>query len=255
MDSLSTRTQLLCIFVVNLPMKTIGITTSQSAWPEDEDGQQRLQAYMDSVSDAGAQGEPLWLDMDDSEMSQRAEKVAARMGGLLISGGADLPPQMYGEEVLPDSGVELIRSARPQYEMELVKAFVARQKPVLGICYGCQFLNVWRGGSLIQDIPTLWPDAIAHSSERGNVLHAVRVLENTKLHRIVGHEEFEIVSSHHQAISRLGEGASTSAFASDRLAEAVEFDDEHWMIGVQWHPERTRDSEPTRRLFEAFVGK
>jgi len=236
-------------------MKTIGITTSQSVWPEDEDGQRRLQAYMDSVGDASAQGEPLWLDMDESEMDERAEKAAGQMDGLLISGGADLPPSLYGEETLENAGVELIRSARPHYEMALVKAFVARDKPILGICYGCQFLNVWRGGSLIQDIPTLWPDAIPHSSERGNVLHAVRVLEGTKLRQIVGHEEFEIVSSHHQAISRLGEGASTSAFASDRLAEAVEFEGAHWMIGVQWHPERTRDSEPTRRLFEAFIGK
>ena len=236
-------------------MKTIGITTSQSSWPPDEDGQARLQAYLNAISDANAQAEPLWLDLDESEMSARAEKVARQMDGLLISGGADLPPQMYGEEILPDAGVELIQSARPIYELALVTAFVKLDKPILGICYGCQFLNVWRGGSLIQDIPTLWSDAIAHSSERGNVAHAVRVLEHTKLRRIVETDEFEIISSHHQAMSRLGTGAATSAFAPDRLAEAVEFDDEAWILGVQWHPERTRDSEPSRRLFEAFVNR
>ncbi len=236
-------------------MKTIGITTSQNSWPQDEDGQGRLQAYINAISDANAQAEPLWLDLDESEMAERAEKVAAQMDGLLISGGADLPPHMYGEEILPDAGVELIQSARPHYELALVNAFVARDKPILGICYGCQFLNVWRGGSLIQDIPSQWPDAIAHSSERGNIPHSVRVLEDTKLHRIVQTDEFEIISSHHQAMSRLGNGASTSAFAPDRLAEAVEFDDEAWILGVQWHPERTRDSEPSRRLFEAFVNR
>ena len=238
---------------VPIKMKTIGITTSQSAWPDDEDGQRRLQAYIDSVGDADAQAEPLWLDLDESEMAERAQKVAVQMDGLLISGGADLPPSMYGEAMLENADVELIKPQRPQYEMELMNAFVARKKPILGICYGCQLLNVWRGGSLLQDIPTLWTDAIAHSSERGNILHTIRVLDATKLHRIVGEEEFEIVSSHHQAIARLGEGASSSAFAPDRLAEAVEFNDENWIIGVQWHPERTRDSAPTRRLFEAFV--
>ena len=234
-------------------MKTIAITTSQNCWPDDEDGQARLQGYIDSVEDTNAQAEPLWLDLDESEMTTRAEKFAAQMDGLLISGGADLPPQMYGEEILENAGVELIKSARPQFELALINEFVARGKPVLGICYGCQFLNVWRGGNLLQDIPTLWPNAIAHSSERGNITHAVRVLENSRLHEIVGESEFEIVSSHHQALKKLANGAKSSAFAPDNLAESIEFDDENWIIGVQWHPERSRHSAPTRRLFESFV--
>ena len=237
-------------------MKHIGITTSQTDWPDvDKDALERLEGYTNAVKDTGAEAEPLWLVENDDEISmrERAVKIAAQLDGLLISGGADLPPSMYGEEVLENAGVELIKPQRPQFETFLINEFVERGKPVLGICYGCQFLNVWRGGTLLQDIPTQWENAIQHASERGNIFHPVRVLEDTKLQRIVGVEEFEIVSSHHQAMSHLAHGAKTSAFASDRLAEAIEFDDAAWIIGVQWHPERTRDSEPTRRLFEAFV--
>ena len=237
-------------------MKHIGITTSQTDWPDvDPDARERLEGYINAVKDTGADAEPLWLVENDDEISmhERAVKIASQLDGLLISGGADLPPSMYGEEVLENAGVELIKPQRPQFETFLINEFVERGKPILGICYGCQFLNVWRGGTLLQDIPTQWENAIQHASERGNIFHTVRVLEDTKLQRIVGVEEFEIVSSHHQAMSHLASGAKTSAFAPDRLAEAIEFDDAAWILGVQWHPERTRDSEPTRRLFEAFV--
>lgn len=238
-------------------MKTIGITTSQHDWPTDADNLDRIRGYVTGVTDAGAQGEPLWLIENESADAtrERAQKIAAQIDGLLISGGADLPPQMYGESLLENAGVQLVDEKRPRFELELISAFVARRKPILGICYGCQLLNVWRGGSLIQDIATQKPSEIAHSVERGNILHAVRVLDNTKLRRIVEIEEFEVVSSHHQGIGRLGKGAIASALAPDNLAEAIEFDDDLWMLGVQWHPERTRDSAPTRRLFEAFVNK
>ncbi len=238
-------------------MKTIAITSSQTDWPDvdDKDALERLEGYINAVKDANAQGEPLWLrENDDADaVEQRAAKIAAQMDGLLISGGADLPPSMYGESVLKNAGVELIKPARPQFELVLIKEFVARRKPVLGICYGCQFLNVWRGGSLLQDIPTQYPTEIAHSIERSNAFHTVRVLDGTKLKGIVGEEEFSVVSSHHQALRNPAKGATYSAFAPDNLAEAIEFDDENWIIGVQWHPERTRESIPTRRLFEAFV--
>ncbi len=240
-------------------MKTIAITTSQTDWPDVDydDARERLEGYINGVKTAGAHAEALWLhENDDAAATQvRAQKIASQMDGLLIPGGADLPPSMYGEEVLQSAGVELIKPQRPQFETALVNEFVARRKPILGICYGCQFLNVWRAGSLIQDIPTQKPSETAHSVERGNILHAVRVLDHTKLRRIVGSEEFDVVSSHHQAIGRLGNGASSSAFAPDGLVEAIEFDDDSWIVGVQWHPERTPDNESTRRLFEAFVNK
>ncbi len=93
------------------------------------------------------------------------------------------------------------------------------------------------------------PNPIEHKHGR----HPVRVLHHTLLYRIVRQEEFEVVTSHHQAICRLGRGAETSAFAPDRLAEAIEFEHEPFFVGVQWHPERDRESIATQRIFSAFV--
>lgn len=237
-------------------MKRIGITFSHHGWPDDEDNKQRIQRYADAVEDAGARAEPLWLPGDGDPDGQQAERAARDLDGMMISGGADLPPSFYGEELASNANVKLINLERPAWEAALLKRFLERGKPALGICYGCQFFNVWRGGSLIQDIPTQWPEAIVHAPEesgRGNIRHAVRILPDTYLHRIVGEEEIEIVSSHHQAIARLAEGAATSAFAPDRLAESVEFGDAPFFLGVQWHPERDRESPATQRLLGAFV--
>jgi putative glutamine amidotransferase len=230
-------------------LKRIGITFSHYDWPEDEDNRQRMQYYVDAVEAAGARAEPMWLPPDGDPEGQCAARLARDFDGLLVSGGADLPPSWYGEEELPDADVQLVNLARPAFEAEVLKNFLELKKPAFGICYGCQFFNVWRGGTLIQDIPLQWPQPIEHKQSR----HPVRVLHNTKLHRIIGEEEFEVVSSHHQAIGHLAAGAHTSAFAPDRLAEAIEFDDTSFFLGVQWHPERDPQSRATQRLFEAFI--
>jgi len=234
-------------------LKRIGITFSHHDWPTEEDNKWRIQAYIDALEDAGARAEPLWLPREDHLIEPLSDQLARSFDGLMISGGADLPPSLYSEETLPDAHVALVPDARPRFEAALLTRFLERGKPALGICYGCQFFNVWRGGSLIQDIPTQWAEPILHSSERGNISHSVQVLEHTKLHAIVEAEEIEIVSSHHQAIARLAEGAHTSAFAPDRLAESIEFDGAGFFLGVQWHPERSRESAASQRLFNAFV--
>ena len=229
-------------------MITIGITCSHFEMPADEDNVWRLTRYMDAIRAAGATPEMLWIPTDEA-FAMHAHLVAERIDGLLIPGGADLPPAMYGEAVQPDAGVEMIRPQRPLWEVALAEEFSQSGKPILGICYGCQFLNVWRGGSLIQDIPTQWPNPIPHSLVR----HGVHAGEDSKLAAIVGGEEFVVESSHHQAIGRLAPGAILCAMAPDGVAEAVEWRDEAWTLGVQWHPERDPDSVPTRRLFAAFV--
>ncbi|HVF09718.1 MAG TPA: gamma-glutamyl-gamma-aminobutyrate hydrolase family protein [Abditibacteriaceae bacterium] len=230
-------------------MTKIGITSSHFEWPEAEDNRVRLQHYSNAVKDAGARDEFLWIPRDE-EYAHYAAQVVKQIDGLLISGGADLPPSMYGEKPKVDSHIELIRPQRPAWEAALVGEFVRHDKPILGICYGCQFLNVWRGGSLIQDIPTEWPDPIHHSSGR----HDVHLETNSQLHNIIGSDEFVVESSHHQAVARLAPTAKIAATAPDGVAEAIEFTDDDFMIGVQWHPERFPESLATRRLFTAFIG-
>lgn len=230
-------------------MKRIGITFGHRAWPEDEDNVWRMKQYMAAIEEAGGAAEPLFLP-DHTDIAARAREMAAEFDGLMLSGGADLPPSMYGEEELSGANISLINLDRPEYELALLDEFVALDKPILGICYGCQLMNVWRGGTLLQDIAKQYPNAIEHGSGR----HNVTILSGTRLFRIFGEAEFEVVTSHHQAIKHLGEGGSTSAYAPDRLAESVEFNADHWCIGVQWHPERTRESSASQKLFKAFLG-
>lgn len=229
----------------------IGITFSHPSFPKDENKQRSLQRYIDAVADAGGNGEPLWRPRRDEpeKTSTRANRLAAQLDGLIISGGKDLHPSMYGEEIDPSAEVKLIHPLRTQQETLLVRAFRERAKPVLGICYGCQFFNVIKGGTLIQDVPTQWPGAIVHHESR----HAVRLLDDSMLHRMIGMNEFEVASYHHQAIRRAGEGARVTAHAPDGLIEAIELDDDPFWIGVQWHPEWDRESVATERLFSAFV--
>lgn len=236
-------------------MKHIGVTTSYFAPPVEERRQRSLQMYLDMLEDAGAKGEPLWLPPHEettppAEREEHAAKIADQMDGLILSGGADLPPLLWGEEPLPDAHLNIICPERLSYETMLVPAFLKRKKPVLGICYGCQFLNVWRGGSILQDIPTLWPNPIRHDND---VLHPVRVDKGSRLHRITGMQEFEVCSYHHQAIGRVSVTGTVTAWAPDHSPESIEFEDTPFLIGVQWHPERTRDSLATQRLIDAFL--
>lgn len=226
----------------------IGITFGHREWPDDEDNVWRMKQYILAIEEAGGEAEPLFLP-DLKEIPQRAKEVAAHYDGLMLSGGADLPPEMYGEEELNGARINLINLDRPEYELALLDEFVALDKPILGICYGCQLMNVWRGGTLIQDVPLQFPGAIEHVTGT----HMVHIMPKTHLFRIFGEAEFEVVTSHHQAIKTLGEGGVTAAYAPDRLAESVEFNADHWCVGVQWHPERSRESAASQRLFKAFL--
>ena len=226
----------------------IGITCSHFELPEDPDNQARLNRYSDAITDAGGEAAFLWIPRDE-EFARHAAEAARDFDGMLISGGADLPPEMYGETPKSDANIEIIKPQRPAWESALCTEWQKRQKPILGICYGCQFLNVWHGGSLIQDVPSEWPNPIPHSVAR----HGVHLTPDSRLHQIIGTTEFVVESSHHQAVARLGHDAKLTATAPDGVAEAIEFQDAPFMIGVQWHPERDREGLATKRLFSAFV--
>jgi putative glutamine amidotransferase len=156
---------------------------------------------------------------------------------------------MYGEVERADAHLQFVPAMRPVFEAALLREFLERGKPVLGICYGCQFANVWRGGSLIQDIPTQLRDTIEHGDSR----HAVHVAPGTVLHDTLCLDECDIRSSHHQAIARTAPDARVTAVAPDGVIEAIEFSGVPFFVGVQWHPECDRESLATQRLFAAFV--
>ncbi|MBW3637880.1 MAG: phosphoribosylformylglycinamidine synthase subunit PurQ [Armatimonadetes bacterium] len=230
-------------------MKRIALTVSYDAPPTNEKNLRSLQNYFAAVHNAGASIEALFLD----EWSHRAHRAARDFDGVVLAGGADLPPSWYGEAPIEGAGLDFIPERRPKFENEVVAAFLEHKKPVLGICYGCQFLNVFRGGALIQDIECQLPqreNPVVHVD--GNP-HLVRLNRESQLYKIIGEEEFPAPSYHHQATSRPAPDAQICATAPDGVIEAVEWKLDHFFVGVQWHPERAPDSNATRRLMEAFV--
>ena len=163
-------------------------------------------------------------------LSTRAADYAQALDGLVLQGGADISPLAYGEEPLkPEWAGDPMRDG---YEIELVRAFAAAPKPVLGICRGAQLINVALGGSLHQDIP-------AHrSDDYDQHAHEVRLEPGSGLARLYGETgPRRVVSIHHQAIKRLAPGLKVEARADDGVIEAVRGTGAGYVCAVQWHPE------------------
>lgn len=195
--------------------------------------------YAQAVAEAG--GVPILIpptaDMD---------AVAEIIDGWLIPGGDDIDARNFGEQNHPE--VKLQDPARFAAESRLYQA-ASDNLPIFGICYGCQFVNVVRGGNLIQHLP----DVVGHSDNSGGTLQAYKVETDSKLADVIGDGHIEGKSYHHQAVDRTGEGLRIVARNEDGTVEAIEDDKHPWLVGVQWHPERTLDDPKTRKIFTDFV--
>jgi len=194
------------------------------------------------------------------ERQDRVAKLLTSTTGVLLPGSRfDVDPERFGESRIDECG-----PADPDRtsvdELLLQDAFNLR-KPVLAICQGLQTLNVWLNGTLIQDLDSVLKTPVNHSPGRGVVdAHPVSIKKDTLLAKIADHRTSRVVehvnSSHHQAIHRLGDRLRVTAISTDdQVIEAVELESpDHFVIGVQWHPERTfAQKELSRGLFRAFV--
>lgn len=220
----------------------IGISASAKFPTEDplDVGMLTLKAnYVAGVTEAG--GLPILL----SPRTDFSELVGL-IDGWLIPGGDDIDPAVYGQDLHPKSG--LIDPDRYAFERSLFEA-APPELPIFGICYGCQFLNVQRGGTLHQHVP----DVVGHEDHAGGVLASYCVEPGTKTASILGATGVEGRSYHHQSVNRVGAGLAVTARHPDGTIEGLEATDRPWVVSVQWHPERTLDSEPTQKLFRAFV--
>jgi putative glutamine amidotransferase len=163
---------------------------------------------------------------------------AQALDGLLLQGGNDLAPETYGETpIAPPWHGDRIRD---RYELDLVDRFMQAGKPVLGICRGCQLLNVAFGGTLYQDIPTQRPDAVGHLdlAQYDRQFHPLRIVPGTRLAQLYGGLETAAVNSiHHQAVKDLGRELVVEATAPDGLVEAIRWQGPSYVFGMQWHPE------------------
>lgn len=220
----------------------IAITVESKHDPEDVRSRGKIELnwnYAQAIADAG--GVPLVIP-PVADM----EEVAKLVDGWLIPGGADLDATLWGEENHP--AVELQDGTRIAAERKLFET-LDPQAPILGICYGCQAINVLRGGSLVQHLP----DVVGHEQHTGGTMQAYELEADSLLSRSTSTGRIEGKSYHHQAVGRVAEGLRVVARAEDGTVEAVEAGDRPWMVGVQWHPERTLEDKATRNLFQRFV--
>ena len=200
--------------------------------------------YMESLARAGAGMR--WVELNDPE---QAVQDALTCDGLLLPGGGDMDPKFYGQARIPACGEpNLLRDAA---EPLLLRAFLAADKPVLGICRGIQVMNAVLGGDLYQDIKPF--EHLPHNGHWAKV-HTVTVRRCTLLSRILGQDTVLVNSQHHQAVDRVAPGFTLAALSEDGIVEAIEKPDAGFCLGVQWHPEWLSDADPAMQgLFDAFV--
>jgi putative glutamine amidotransferase len=206
------------------------------------------QNYLRRIEEAG--GIPILLPHVEDDAALK--KIAAMLDGLLFTGGEDVNPMHYGQDLHPETAVA---EARDRFEIRFLTHFVATGRPILAICRGIQLINVGLGGTLIQDIPSQ-TGSLHHSQSVPTVTptHEVQLLESSRLARLFGATMLEVNSHHHQAVDRLGAGLQAVGWSEDGIIEAVEHKDRPFIIGVQWHPERLSSrAEIQSRLFAGFV--
>jgi putative glutamine amidotransferase len=214
-----------------------------------------MSAYRDALEAGGAT--PVIIPLNEPQA--RVAQMLAGVQGILLPGSRyDVDPERYGEERIPECGeADPARTAAD--ELLLQDAFNLR-KPILGICHGAQTLNVWCNGTLVQDLKT----RVDHSPGRQiTEAHPIDIVDDSRLAGILAsakpseaQAEVQVNSSHHQAVLIPGDKLRVSAVSpADGVIEAVELDaPDHFVLAVQWHPERTyQQSELSRRIFAAFL--
>lgn len=214
----------------------------------------RYEDYLDSVRLAGA--EPVLVEA----RRDRVLDVISSCAGLLLTGGRDVDPALYGES--PDRTYAAAEPGRDAFEIDLVVRALECDVPMLAICRGEQVLNVACRGTLVQHIPDAIPGALAHqvSPPKDAIAHVAVVDPSSRLAAILqlapdarGLLAVGVNSRHHQAVGRPGAGLVTTATAPDGVIEAIERPASRFCVGVQWHPENFCATGEFAALFEALV--
>jgi putative glutamine amidotransferase len=206
--------------------------------------------YTHSIEEAG--GVPLALL--NVESPEHAKDLLGRIDGLLFAGGEDPNPLRFGEE--PHAGLGPIDIMRDAFEFEMAKAALETEIPIFGICRGVEVITLAVGGTIVQDIVSREGATLKHNQVATGLTatHTVEIAPKSRLAKIIGGTTTQVNSYHHQAPLTAPEGYSITAVSPDGINEAIEFDGERFILGVQWHPEMIYDEEPdAAKLFKAFV--
>ena len=188
------------------------------------------------------------------ESTEALDAFVDRLDGIFLTGGFDIAPCRYGEEIRPTCGE--LQPERDSLELALLERAIERGKPILAVCRGLQLVNVFFGGTLYQDIPTEYETALCHrqTESRFSPSHDILIKAGTPLAELVGTGRMTGNSFHHQAVKRLGDGLLPMATAEDGLLEGFYAPTYPYLRAYQWHPERLYDlDEKNRLLFADFL--
>lgn len=214
----------------------------------------KIANYEDAVRKAG--GEPVLIPLKDRAEQQR---LLPSLDAFVLPGSpADVEPAEYGDVNHGKSAPADL--PREQADRAILAHAIGDKKPVLAICYGCQLLNVYLGGTLIQDVRSELGTTMPHRKKdlspepKDDPIHGASFEPESRLAELAAGERAKINSSHHQAIAKLGKNLRVTAHSTDGIIEGVEWTgDANWVVGVQWHPERMFGDAFSERLFRDFV--
>lgn len=220
-------------------------------WDDEKQSIWMLPAYMDGIKEAG--GIPVILPLESC--ADDALKVFELCGGLLLTGGQDVSPSLYGAE----KGIRCgeICTQRDNLDAALYNQALKENKPVLGICRGIQFINAVQGGTLYQDLPMEFQSEINHhmSPPYDRVCHYVNIDKQSPLYTILQTGRLGVNSYHHQAVKTAGKDLGVMAVSEDGLIEGVYHKKQPFVWAVQWHPELSfKSDDASAKIFQAFIG-
>jgi putative glutamine amidotransferase len=228
----------------------IGITTSHSSNSYGQATILLTQAYAQAIMQAG--GVPVLIP--SLIANDGWDALYPRLDGILFTGGGDISLDHFKGDPHPRIGD--VDRQRDTVELNLLHASVADGKPFLGICRGCQLVNVGLGGTLYTHIPDQLPNALDHAypgNLRTVLVHEVRIEEGTRVADVLGEPIVKVNSHHHQGLKDIAPSLRVAGHSPDGLVEAIELPDHPFGLAVQWHPEWLTDQQSTRNLFRRFV--
>ncbi|MDD3253553.1 MAG: gamma-glutamyl-gamma-aminobutyrate hydrolase family protein [Lachnospiraceae bacterium] len=217
---------------------------------ENRESYWMLPGYMTGLEAAGAIPVMLPLTANEDVIAQLVDGL----DGFLLTGGHDVDPALYGEAASEFCGAPC--GERDRMERLVLDKALRADKPVLGICRGLQYLNVYLGGTLYQDLPSQHESTVEHHMHPpyDRAIHTVTVRQDSWLSELLGVEELAVNSYHHQAIWTLAPGLEALAVSEDGLVEAVRMPDKRFVVATQWHPEFSwKVDENSRKLFRSFA--
>ena len=228
-------------------MKRLPIIGVTPLWDAERKSVWMLPDYLDGIRAAG--GLPVVLPIEMTEKD--AEQMVETCDGFLFTGGQDVAPELYGEKVAPS----IVSSPeRDKLETLLLSKALQADKAILGICRGLQFINVFLGGTLWQDLPSEHPSEIVHRQGKPYDAPTHKVKLNGDLQTLLGKDIIEVNTLHHQAIKDLGNDLTAMAVAPDGIIEAVKTLNKRFVWAIQWHPEYMFKTNPdSLAIFSCFV--